>query len=50
MRLFLNAYGLETDADQMQKYEFVVAIAAEHRKFERIVEWLENNVVDKLIK
>jgi death on curing protein len=45
MRLLLMRYNLDLNADQTEKYDFVISIASGHQNFENIVAWLNKHVV-----
>jgi death-on-curing protein len=47
MRIFLISNGLDINASQEEKYDFVINIASGQVKFEQIVDWLTKHVVDK---
>lgn len=47
MRIFLISNELDINASQEEKYTFVINIASGVTKFEEIVEWLTNHVVNK---
>jgi len=44
MRLFLINNGLDINANQEEKYEFVISIASGNMQFKEIVMWLEYHV------
>ncbi len=43
MRLLLLKNGLDINASQDEKYEFVMGVASGQTKFESIISWLENH-------
>ena len=45
MRSFLISSGLDIDATQEEKYEFVINIASGKTRFEEIVEWLTIHLI-----
>jgi death-on-curing protein len=45
MRIFLISNGLDIQATQEEKYDFVINIASGHTKFESILEWLTKHIV-----
>jgi death on curing protein len=47
MRIFLISNGLDINASQEEKYDFVINIASGKAKFEQIVDWLTNHVINK---
>ncbi|WP_439506220.1 type II toxin-antitoxin system death-on-curing family toxin [Sediminibacterium sp.] len=44
MRLILLKNGLDINASQDQKYEFVMRVASGQTKLESIISWLENHI------
>ena len=44
LRLFLLNNGLDLDASQNEKYEFVIAIASGKIRYDEIVNWLETHI------
>lgn len=44
-RRFLNLNGIEINATQEDKYQFVINIASGQYQYEDIVEWLKNNTI-----
>ncbi|MEO7266180.1 MAG: type II toxin-antitoxin system death-on-curing family toxin [Ferruginibacter sp.] len=49
MRIFLITNGLDINATQEEKYDFVINIASGKTKFEEITEWLTNHIYKKNI-
>ena len=47
MRSFLIANGLDIDAPQEEKYEFVINIASGKIRLEEITEWLASHIVEQ---
>jgi death on curing protein len=47
MRILLISNGLDINASQEEKYDFVINIASGQAKFEQIVDWLTKHVIDK---
>ena len=47
MRSFLIANGLDIDATQEEKYEFVINIASGKIRLEEITEWLASHIVEQ---
>ncbi|MBL0183924.1 MAG: type II toxin-antitoxin system death-on-curing family toxin [Chitinophagaceae bacterium] len=45
MRIYLISNGLDIQASQEEKYDFVINIASGLTKFESILEWLTKHVV-----
>ena len=49
MRIFLIDNGLDINASQEEKYNFVLNIASGKTKFEEIIDWLTKHVEEKNI-
>ena len=49
MRIFLIDNGLDINATQEEKYNFVLKIASGKTKFEEIIDWLTKHVEEKNI-
>ena len=47
MRSFLISNGLDIDATQEEKYEFVINIASGKIRLEEITEWLASHIVEQ---
>ena len=47
MRLVLMEYGYDISADEDKKYEFVMKIAKGESNFEKIQDWIKNNLIKK---
>jgi death-on-curing protein len=43
LRLFLIQNGIDIQATQEEKYEFVIGIASGKRKYEEILDWLQQH-------
>ena len=49
MRIFLISNGLDINANQEDKYSFVISIASGKFKLEEIIDWLTKHVEEKNI-
>ena len=49
MRIFLLSNGLDIRATQEEKYNLVIHIATGQTKFEEIIEWLKQHIIEKNI-
>jgi len=47
MRSFLISKGLDIDATQEEKYEFVINIASGKIRLEEITEWLASHIIEQ---
>ena len=47
MRSFLISNGLDINATQEEKYEFVINIASEQTRLEEITEWLASHTIEQ---
>ena len=47
MRSFLISNGLDIDATQEEKYEFVINIASGKIRLEEITEWLASHIIEQ---
>jgi prophage maintenance system killer protein len=45
MRIFLLEQGLDINANQEEKYRFVISIASGENKLDEIIAWLNNHVI-----
>ena len=45
MRLLLMDYGIDIQATEEEKYEFVMAIAKGEYKYDEIVKWISNVII-----
>jgi death-on-curing protein len=45
MRIFLLEQGLDINANQEEKYRFVISIASGENKLEEIIAWLNNHII-----
>ena len=45
MRLLLMDYGIDIQATEEEKYEFVMAIAKGEYKYDEIVKWIRNVII-----
>jgi death-on-curing protein len=45
MRIFLIENGLDINASQEEKYEFIIRIASGQAKLDEIIDWINNHIV-----